>query len=211
MQIHIPPSLASPITWHKIDTPCCCWQGLSDKMSSYDLMTTSPKQTMKTPENERRTNPKSWRFGSDDFPDFNWVIFNFQPFVFGGVRYLSCFLLAKLPYSSVRKKTREHHFHTLCDNKWNQHNSERKEGTSSRSVRKTCTSGHHLGFDWIFLREIIKLYKKNTSIITIITRIFWWLFLLTFGSQKKIPLVFCPTHLTHQIQPEVPWRQHSAC
>ena len=28
---------------------------------------------------------KSWWFGSDDFSDFNWVIFGFQPFIFQGV------------------------------------------------------------------------------------------------------------------------------
>ena len=26
-----------------------------------------------------------WSFGSDDFPDFNWVIFWFQPLIFQGV------------------------------------------------------------------------------------------------------------------------------
>ena len=29
--------------------------------------------------------PKSWRFGSDDFPFQSWVILRFQPLVFGGV------------------------------------------------------------------------------------------------------------------------------
>ena len=30
-------------------------------------------------------NLKSWWFGSDDFSDFNWVNFRFQPFIFRGV------------------------------------------------------------------------------------------------------------------------------
>jgi len=36
-----------------------------------------------TPENSVGT--QKWRFGSDDFPDFNWVMFSFQPFIFRGV------------------------------------------------------------------------------------------------------------------------------
>ena len=30
-------------------------------------------------------NPKSWRFGSDDFPDLNWLVLRFQMLILRGV------------------------------------------------------------------------------------------------------------------------------
>ena len=54
-------------------------------------------------------NPKPWRFGSNDFPDFDWVIFGFQPFIFRGVYRFSVVPSHRIKFEVIPSIWRNYH------------------------------------------------------------------------------------------------------